>query len=36
MLGKRVLFPHGFHGTGMPIKVSISDRKYGIELLTLS
>ena len=30
MLGKRVLFPHGFHVTGMPIKVrqtvhSISD-----------
>ena len=22
MLGKRVLFPHGFHVTGMPIKVS--------------
>ena len=21
MLGKRVLFPHGFHATGMPIKV---------------
>ena len=21
MLGKRVLFPHGFHVTGMPIKV---------------
>ena len=21
MLGKRVLFPHGFHCTGMPIKV---------------
>jgi leucyl-tRNA synthetase len=23
MLGKRVLFPHGFHVTGMPIKASI-------------
>lgn len=22
MLGKRALFPHGFHCTGMPIKVS--------------
>jgi leucyl-tRNA synthetase len=22
MLGKRVLFPHGFHVTGLPIKVS--------------
>ncbi len=22
MLGKRVLFPHGFHCTGMPVKVS--------------
>lgn len=22
LLGKRVLFPHGFHCTGMPIKVS--------------
>ena len=26
MLGKRVLFPHGFHVTGMPIKVRISNR----------
>jgi leucyl-tRNA synthetase len=25
MLGKRVLFPHGFHCTGMPIKVRMSD-----------
>jgi leucyl-tRNA synthetase len=23
MLGKRVLFPHGFHVTGMPIKVRL-------------
>lgn len=23
MLGKRVLFPHGFHVTGMPIKVCV-------------
>jgi leucyl-tRNA synthetase len=24
MLGKRVLFPHGFHVTGMPIKVRLN------------
>lgn len=24
MLGKRALFPHGFHVTGMPIKVCVS------------
>ena len=24
MLGKRVLFPHGFHCTGMPIKVCLT------------
>jgi leucyl-tRNA synthetase len=35
MLGKRVLFPHGFHVTGMPIKVGINIVPRGIlSLLT--
>lgn len=28
LLGKRVLFPHGFHVTGMPIKVWFSKLSY--------
>jgi leucyl-tRNA synthetase len=28
MLGKRVLFPHGFHVTGMPIKVSCAPHVF--------
>lgn len=31
MLGKRVLFPHGFHVTGMPIKVSLHHRYIGLD-----
>ena len=29
MLGKRVLFPHGFHCTGMPIKVRTPSFVFG-------
>lgn len=32
MLGKRVLFPHGFHVTGMPIKVRVHRRSVRTRL----
>jgi leucyl-tRNA synthetase len=34
MLGKRVLFPHGFHATGMPIKVSNLGILTGVYLIS--
>jgi leucyl-tRNA synthetase len=35
MLGKRVLFPHGFHCTGMPIKVRSPVHAYKHTVHTL-
>lgn len=36
LLGKRVLFPHGFHVTGMPIKVRCSAAKSQCSIFTTS
>lgn len=36
MLGKRVLFPHGFHCTGMPIKVRRSTPRFCVCSLTIA
>lgn len=37
LTGKRVLFPQGFHCTGMPIKVqNCAGTEHGTELYTLS
>jgi leucyl-tRNA synthetase len=34
LLGKRVLFPHGLHATGMPIKVSNLRLLAGVDLIS--